>query len=703
MVSGFSPFRLGRYDCLELLGVGPYTSVYRGRVASRPGFVVDYAVKKLHDRYAAVSGIRERFLAALARMAALQDSNVVRVLDAGEDGRRVFGVTELVNGVTLAQVLEELRRRGTRMPWDLAVHVASGVAKALQGGHATRGPDGLPFVHGNLGPTNVMLTWRGEVKVLDFGLGLQLFGGLEEESSAIFEKWRYLAPEQVAGARPSEASDLFALGALLYELLAGRPAFSGEDREDILASVRRAQVEPIPDVDPLLEPILSKLLEVEPAARYETASEVREALLQVLLVRGRLVREEDLALFLERLSEGEEFAAAGDSGIRQALEVGGWQGVDTEEVSTLPRRGEGSQELTDVDTNLYQPGLRGRLSDSVHEPATRAETPARLREMLRVGRKPETLPPVPAPATPPEVTIPPAEFSSTNPEYALVSQHFVPRLGALETSPVEVQAGMESAWTARHVLILVLAILTMVVATAALVIAYFRQRRVFQGPPRAPLAVRRTVRDASVADGASFLQGAEPSARDAGDAAGRSDGGPWAIGERPRVARRVGPKPQVEDGVRIESVPSGAQVVCNGRLAGRTPMVLRFHGERRCELVLNKELRRPVRRVLTRERWEGRRLKVYLPWVRGRAKKARRGTSVQVLCRGPGVYRVYLNGRDSGWNCPVRLRVPPGRNDVGLYLSRGKRVYYRRFTVRGGQTYVVEWEAKGRADKGGAP
>ncbi|HVO11092.1 MAG TPA: protein kinase [Vicinamibacteria bacterium] len=279
--------RLGPYELIEPLGVGGMAEVHRAR-DTRLGREV--AVKIL-DFEAARQPARLRLFEQEARAAgALDHPAIVAVHDVGREGDVPYVVMELVEGETL-----ERRLLRGRLPVRKAVEVAVQIGRGLAAAHA-RG-----ILHNDLKPANVILTADGRVKILDFGLaGLRAGDGAaraptggDERSTltqSLFGTPGYIAPERIAGAAADARSDVFALGAVLYEMLAGAPAFPGTGTAEILTATSERDPPPIdPPLPPPLERIVHRALEKRPAERFQSASDLAYALEAVGTVTGTRV------------------------------------------------------------------------------------------------------------------------------------------------------------------------------------------------------------------------------------------------------------------------------------------------------------------------------------------------------------------------------------------------------------------------------
>ena len=260
-MTGRAPGRLlgGRYRLRERIDEGGAGEVWLG-YDERLGR--DVAVKLLGEE--ADAAFRQRFTDEARRAAAIAHPNVVTVFDQGEDGPDAYMVMEHVRGRTLREIVAE---RGALAPRE-ASRIVSQIAGALDAAHDA----GL--LHCDVKPTNVILDERGIAKLADFGVARAARGPAEHELVATP---RYIAPERVEGKEPTAASDVYGLGLVAYELLAGRTAFDGADTDDLLRerlegpppSLRRARS----DLEPGLDLAVAKALARDPARRYQRAGD----------------------------------------------------------------------------------------------------------------------------------------------------------------------------------------------------------------------------------------------------------------------------------------------------------------------------------------------------------------------------------------------------------------------------------------------
>jgi serine/threonine-protein kinase len=266
----------GRYQLGSLLGVGGMARVYLAtdRVLER-----QVAVKVLSPSDAQDPLFVERFRREAHAAARLSHPNIVAVFDSGADADQPYLVMEYVPGQSLAQLLHRQGRLAPRRAVELAIQVGAALAAA----HA----QGL--VHRDIKPANVLVGEDGQVKVADFGIVKAAAATTLTGTGTVLGTAAYLSPEQAQGGPVDARSDLYSLGCVLYELLCGSPPFgSGADRAPVAIATRHVREPPEPpsmrnpQVDPALEAVVLTALAKDPAQRYQSATDMQEALQGVL-------------------------------------------------------------------------------------------------------------------------------------------------------------------------------------------------------------------------------------------------------------------------------------------------------------------------------------------------------------------------------------------------------------------------------------
>jgi hypothetical protein len=294
--------RIGDYEVLRYLTAGGMADLYLARSPRQDEPVV---VKQVQARYLADERVVAMFRDEGQIGGLLDHPNIVRVIEvAGEEVTPPFIAMEYIDGHDLIEVLRLCTERQVAMPRELGVAICGQVARGLAYAHDLRGPGGraLEVVHCDVSPGNVMLSWRGTVKLVDFGVARARIH-LHCPERGVEGKHGYMAPEQILGQGVDRRTDLFSLGVILYELTCSRRLFRG--RPEVV--MRRILEEPIPpprqicpDYPADLEAVVMRALSRDPAARYPTAEALRVDLMAVALGMPPSGRPE-LARFLGRL------------------------------------------------------------------------------------------------------------------------------------------------------------------------------------------------------------------------------------------------------------------------------------------------------------------------------------------------------------------------------------------------------------------
>ena len=303
----FQPVRFGPFHLTCLLGAGSMGRVYRATKYGERGFVTTVALKVLGADVGEGSGSVEpdasqtalKLLASEARIGGLLiHSNLTRVTGFGQVEGRYFIEMDDVDGWTVADVQRHARASGGSLPESLVVDLLQDACAGLSFAHTARGHHGeeLALVHRDLKPSNLMITRRGMLKVMDFGIARHQARSWATANGGTSGTISYMSPEQVEGSSLDGRSDLFALGAILYELCMGKLAFAGDNMAVIMHSILRvngdARAADVAAHSPLLAPIVGRCLQRNREDRFPCAEAMEQALAEVGgALRGPRLRE----------------------------------------------------------------------------------------------------------------------------------------------------------------------------------------------------------------------------------------------------------------------------------------------------------------------------------------------------------------------------------------------------------------------------
>ena len=304
VVTGDAPRTIGSYRVLRTVARGGMGELYLAELDRGAGWTKRVALKTVLPHLASNPEFVDRFLDEARIAGQLQHGNIVGVFDAGHADAQWFLAMEYVDGPDLRRVTKALRARSECMPEPLALFVAAELCAALAYAHAATDDDGRPLgiVHRDVSPANVLLARTGEVKLTDFGIAAARDRLGTTRTGQLRGTFHYMSPEQAVGHRLDGRSDVFAVGAILFELLTGVRAFDGETDLEILANVRDGNRPDFatlaPERSPAVVAIVERALEHDREARYRSAGAMRADVLDALRQTVGFVTRDDLAAWL---------------------------------------------------------------------------------------------------------------------------------------------------------------------------------------------------------------------------------------------------------------------------------------------------------------------------------------------------------------------------------------------------------------------
>jgi len=450
--------RLGKYEILALLALGGTAEIYLARIGGAAGFEKYVVVKCLHDHLADDNDFVKMFLDEARLAACLDHSNVVQTMELGEHENRYFMVMEFLAGLSLAMIVRRAGERlpGGRIPVPLTLNMLAQACAGLHYAHdKTANGKPLNIVHRDISPQNLVVSFEGVVKVVDFGIAKAELRETRTRSGTIKGKFAYMSPEQCVANNVDRRTDVFALGVIAHELLTGKRLFKKPSPYETYQAVIECAVEPPTrfnhELDPEIDSIIMKAIAKDKEQRYPTAEAFGDALMGYLHHRGKGSGPGDVARFFDasfaqeidehgarmrELISGRDISVetgvnwgAGDDKGAETVDImrGSEESLNTSDI--LPERGSMSQLLHDLGDGNRQddddiPAERTRIEanplqrvEELNKEVAKQKTPAPTLKPLKPV-VPQKLPPSGALPLPPA---PPNPMNPTSPAMPSVS------------------------------------------------------------------------------------------------------------------------------------------------------------------------------------------------------------------------------------------------------------------------------------------
>jgi serine/threonine protein kinase/tetratricopeptide (TPR) repeat protein len=309
--------QFGKYTLVRKIGTGGMAEVFLARTTVAQGLHKTLVIKKIHTAYARSRQFVTMFVDEAKIALGLNHPNIIQVFDFGAVGDTFFLAMEHVDGLDLLRLLQEAARARLRLPYGLSAYIVQQVAKGLDYAHRKTDEFGQPLgiVHRDISPQNVLLSWDGAVKIVDFGIARAR--DVHEEQGVIKGKFAYMSPEQARGDAVDCRSDVFAAGIVLYELVCARPLFHGKGKEALEMVKSGAIPRPrdfAPELPESFERIILKALAFHRDDRFQTARDLQHELGRYLLEwgskTGQLIESGSVAQQLAQLVPADQRALA---------------------------------------------------------------------------------------------------------------------------------------------------------------------------------------------------------------------------------------------------------------------------------------------------------------------------------------------------------------------------------------------------------
>ena len=299
----------GGYRLIRKIAVGGMAEVYLALNFGEFGFQRQEVIKALLPTLAKNSDFVEMFIQEAVLSAEFRHPNLVQVYNLGKVGELYYLAMEFVDGVDLMRLVRRCRQLRKPIPVDLVLNVICQVADGLAAVHEARSVDGEPLnvVHRDVNPQNLMVTFNGQAKLVDFGVAQTLLAQAKAEQ-ALMGKGPYMAPEQWTGATIDRRADIFALATVLYELTVGRRLFRRTSAEKTKKAIPSGDItRPVkmrPGFPKDLEEVILKALSLDPRDRYPDTRVMRRDLESVQNRLGGALHPDDVSLWMQETFEG---------------------------------------------------------------------------------------------------------------------------------------------------------------------------------------------------------------------------------------------------------------------------------------------------------------------------------------------------------------------------------------------------------------
>jgi serine/threonine protein kinase len=721
----------GKYRLTDRLALGGMAEVFRAEILGEAGFAKPVVIKRLHARFSEDESFTQMLIDEARITSRLLHANICQVLDLGSFNDSYYLALEFIAGDDLKTIQDCVFQRGERLPVEAALFIASEMLAGLDYAHRQVGQDerNLGIVHRDVSPHNVLVSYEGEVKVIDFGIAKARMRLVRTAAGVIKGKFRYMSPEQASAGAIDHRSDQFAAAVVLYEMLRGSPHSIDVSDIEALRRIREAHFEPLThsryDLSTDLTAILEKALARDPTQRFRSCGDFRKALLTCLrrstkpFGRGELAelmrqifsderrRQRSANYAGPRVAQGELRDSSEGSFERTA------QIVDFSQVDALPPAS-------------VQPPATAKAVDDTQASRPAARVPAKPAEPAKPAAKIESAEPAAPPAPPRSADSSAIILGSADidlKDIPTTEPDLEPR--ALSESKPEVDEktpqrqrrgpqpkGYLPPRLAKKRLASQEVLQADATATEADVQPHFTVEKKVKRKSRGGKEFLRTfillLGGIGVVAGVYFgldIPGLlEREAALLVDYRIASDGGQAQDNDNDR--QTSGPAIKLT----IRTVPKDARVsICKRRLKGRTPLTTSYQPTKRCSVVVSKAGYVSQRKRLSPSLFKGNAPQTISFKLRPRKRTSKRDAPVKVetfdepkiekktssglqitsMRRG----KVFVDGRFRGYTPKLSLSLAPGSYQVWLtYPSLGTSTPKKRAVVSSGQTSKLHFE-----------
>ncbi len=298
--------RFGRYLLERRLAMGGMAEVLLGRIEGPQGFQKRVVIKRILPHLQGDENHIQMFLDEARLAARFDHPNLIQVYELARIENQFCLAMEYLEGEDVAAILDESLRLNRKVPLRIAAGIIAAAAEGLHYAHelTTENGEALNVVHRDISPANIIVTWRGGVKIVDFGIAKHTISESHTVAGMLKGKFSYMSPEQARGETVDRRSDIFSLGTIFYELLTVTPCFAGASQMEILDNVIKVRHRPLRDIRTDLpksvDQVLRRFLTADRRERFPTAEAARQELVQTVL-EGEVPTPGEIGRFLEEL------------------------------------------------------------------------------------------------------------------------------------------------------------------------------------------------------------------------------------------------------------------------------------------------------------------------------------------------------------------------------------------------------------------
>ena len=307
MATGFSPEAFGKYFLVDKIATGGMAEIFKAKSYSHAGFEKLLVIKRILQHHSENEDFVKMFIDEAKISVQLQHPNIVHIYDFGKLHSNCYIAMECVDGKDVKQILRKLAERRKYLPEEYAVYIAHDALAGLDYAHNKTDLQGQPqnIVHRDMSPSNVLVSYEGDVKVADFGIAKAEHRAYDTKDGVLKGKFEYMSPEQARGKAHHGSTDVFSTGIILWEMLTGRRMFKTDSDLATLEKIKAGGYPPPsvlnPHINKRLDDIVMRALSVDRATRYKSALAFENALAEYLAPNTPSAIKRSLADFLQEL------------------------------------------------------------------------------------------------------------------------------------------------------------------------------------------------------------------------------------------------------------------------------------------------------------------------------------------------------------------------------------------------------------------